>query len=791
MRWLVRGLMAFAVLIVLAALIGTVVWRASLAQRSGTITVAGANASITIRRDPFGVPHIQADSEHDAYFALGFVHAQDRLFQMDFHRRLGAGRLSEVMGEGTLDIDRYMRLLGFYRLAEQAYGALDQPTRDLLEAYAKGVNAGIDDYGWLLPLEFLVLRYRPEPWQPADSLVWQKLMALDLSENYRDELRNAALLQQPTVSAAHLAELYPRDHADEPITLALSDPLDQALRALDLPSLIASLPEEPSSGLGSNAWTLGAEHTVNGAPILANDPHLRLRLPALWYLAHLQAPGLNVVGGTMPAMPVVVIGRNERIAWGFTNTGSDTQDVFVERLSEGRPGHYDTPDGPRPFTSHVEQIAVRGQRDPVPFTVRYSRHGPVISDLERFAADAPQGHVLALAWTALAPDDTTMAAGFALAKAQDWDGFVAALQPYQTPQQNIQYADVDGHIGIYTPARVPIRPRGQGLLPAEGWSGLDDWQGYLPEVALPRLRDPAEGLIVNANNRLVPDDYPHFLAASWSPPHRARLIRDGLDGGPHSAAAMSALQNDNRSAQAQSVLPSLLDILGDQDDARVAALNDWDHDMRADSPAPLIFLTWYREFVRALLEDESGELFGSVAGWRLGFSENALMHGSLWCDRVTTDGEESCADMVQLAWQRASAQLDAAYGADGPRAADWHRLHIARLEHPVFSRIPGLRRLFAVTLHAGGDASAINVGQSSLFSASEPFTVTHAAGYRAVYDLAVPAAQAVIAGGQSGHRLSHHHDDLASLWQEGGTIELPLAIEDVADTWPAALILQP
>ncbi len=378
--WRRIGVALGALVTLLLMLAGVGYWwlLRSLPQIDGQITVAGIEAPVTIVRDAQAVPHIEAESLLDATFALGFVHAQDRLWQMEFRRRVGAGRLAEIVGEAALPVDRFMRLLGLYRLAEASLAYLDPETVAWLEAYARGVNAYLATRKGPLPPEFLLLGHAEiEPWRPADSLVWLRLMALDLGRNWRDELLRARLASR--LNEEQIADIWAADDADAPITTAM------LARELDLDALAAALPPAAPPGQGSNAWVINGARSDSGAPLLANDPHLRLRAPGVWYLAHLRTPELELIGATMPGVPGVILGHNGTIAWGFTNTGPDTQDLFIERLDPGYPHRYLTPEGPKPFAVREEVIQVTGAA-PVRLRIRTTRHGPVISDLLPVAA---------------------------------------------------------------------------------------------------------------------------------------------------------------------------------------------------------------------------------------------------------------------------------------------------------------------------------------------------------------------------------------------------------------------
>jgi penicillin G amidase len=548
--------------------------RSSLPQVDGVVVVPGLHGRVTIARDADGVPLITAADDDDAAFGLGFAHAQDRLFQMELMRRYGAGRLAEIFGAQALAVDKQMRILGLYRLAEAEFVHLSPPLRRGLEAYAAGVNAFLATRRGALPPEFVLLRFAPEKWRPADSLVWGKLMDLLLASSYRNELLRARLAR--ALSPADLVFLYPDYPTDAPTTLAQ---LGAIYRRLPLGRLYAALP--PRSVVGpvyaSNNWVVDGAHSVTGKPLVANDPHLPFGLPGLWYLARLKTPQREIAGGTVPGTPFVVIGHNDKIAWGFTTTGSDVEDLFIERVDPADPRRYLTPDGTAAFATRAETIAVRGAA-PVTITVRNTRHGPVWSDVLP-ASDVAPGYVLALAAPFLAPGDLSAEAIWDIDRASDWNGFRDALRSFVAPQQNIVYGDTGGTIGFIAPGRVPIRKHGDaGWLPVPGWSGEYDWTGFIPFAQLPQATNPPTGHFVSANNKIVPDSYAYFLSRDWDLPNRAERITELLAATPQqSPAASAAIQADTLSLAARLLVPLMTRIAPTDPDAgqAIALLRAW------------------------------------------------------------------------------------------------------------------------------------------------------------------------------------------------------------------------
>lgn len=795
---ILRFLLAVLALLLLAGLAGYFILRSSLPVTGGNIEVPRLQQELTITRDSYGVPHIQAASLHDAYFGLGFVHAQDRLWQMEFQRRVGSGRLAEAVGEPGLATDRFIRTLGVRQAAEAAVGSLDPSGLAALQAYADGVNAYLNTRRGLLPPEFLLLGIEPEPWTPADTVSWAKMMAWDMAGNQSRELQ-AALLQARLGDAA-LADLYPAPARawtptipgswtpEDPVEPDGFDDLPGIIGSFDLAGLIAALPAPLPEGSGSNAWVVSGDHTASGMPLLANDPHLGLNTPSLFYLVRMSAPGLEVVGGSLPGTPAVLLGRNENIAWGFTNTGTDVQDIFIERTMEaGDTGAYETPDGFEDFTIRNEVIKVKGRED-VLLRVRETRHGPVISDL---AGDAGRvvdimgadgnTYVLALSWTALDPVDRTAQAAVQLNLARNWDEFNEALEDFHNPQQNIMYADIQGNIGLVVPGRVPIRAGGTGLLPAPGWTGEFDWTGWVPYDELPRVLNPEGGMLVQANQPPVPDDYPHHISSSWADPYRTDRILELLaQTGNHTPATFARMQLDQKSLMALDFLPWFLSTRPETAGAASAQslLLNWDGTMSPDAAQPLIMATWLRELQTGLLRQPLGpELFGSYAGKRAPFLERVLNGENVhpWC------AGEGCAAERSAALTRAVDWLQEQLGSD-MRQWRWDSLHVARQDHQVMGGTK-LARLFNLSVPTGGDAYTVSAASFSDFGS--PYDQTHGAAFRSISDLSGPHGTMVQSTGQSGIALSPHYRDQQQLWLDNQGLPMH------SDTQGGTLVLRP
>jgi penicillin amidase len=752
---------AAACLLLAAGLVAFLLW-GSLPETGGQIQVHGPDARVEIVRDRWGIPHIRAESVPEAYFGLGFVHAQDRLWQMELRRRAGQGRLAEVVGSAALPFDRLMRTLGLYQRAVDSVVQLAPDDRRNLEAYAAGVNAFLNARPGPLPPEFQLLWHSPEPWQIADSLVFTRLMSLDLGLNWRRELLRARLARKLT--AEQVADLFPAPPADTPVTIRQ---LRAALGELDLERLVEVLPPEPPPGLGSNIWAVSGSRTRSGAPLLANDPHLGLDLPGVWYLASLEAPGLAVVGGTMPSMPIVVAGRNRSFGWGLTNTGPDTQDLFIERVDPDDAARYVTPTGSEPFTLRPETIRVRGGED-VRLNVRETRHGPVVSDLYADGSSlGGQGTVLALAWTALDSGDVTLAAGFGLARAATENDVEATLRAFGSPQQNVVWANRDGRIGLLAPGHLPIRRSGDGLLPVPGWDGQHDWIGRVPYEGLPRTIDPGSGQIVNANNRLADESYPYLITSEWEPDRRARRI-EVLLGNQNDLTVQdfAAMQRDLRSTLADQFLPYLLDdAVGLDRRDLLDALRAWDRRMPGDRPEPLAFSAWYAELGRAIYADELGEELFSAYGWDRGdFLLKVLRERPAWCDDVGTPAAETCAQRIRWAWDRGVGRAIDRFGTDW-RGWRWDQAQRVVMRHEPLQHFPIVGRLFEIDVPGQGDSSTVNVAHYRPSAGAALFETVAGPSYRMILDFAdLDRSLFVAPTGQSGHPLSRHWRDLTDLW---------------------------
>ena len=648
--------------------------------------------------------------------------------------------------------------------------------RHALDLYAAGVNFCLENWQGPLPVEFRALGYRPEPWRPADSLVWAKLQALQLSGNFREELLRSRLMT--ALSPQQLREIFPA--GSEPATLAaLPEPDAPQLAAL-AERVAAALPAPAGPATASNEWVVDGAHSASGKPVLANDPHLGLQAPILWYLARIETPELTLSGATVPGVPFHILGHNGTVAWGATSTGSDTQDLFVERLAPDDPGRYQTPLGAVAFQTRDETIRLHDGTNRT-VTIRSSRHGPILPEDTPLAnPKAAPGYVLALAFTGLSDKDTSIEALFRLNRARDWKGFTAALRLYQTPQLNFTYADTGGTIGFISPGLVPVRARGRGVLPVPGWTGAWEWTGTIPFESLPQAVNPPSGRFVNANNAPVGPGYPYLLAARWPEPFRAQRIGALLDKtGPQSVAASVAMQTDILSPPARTLLPLMLPQTGPDTEAlsrtaqkAVLLLRAWNFQAGRNQAAPLIFSWWLRELNRDLFAERLGPMFRDYWNLHPGVILHILSEAPAWCDRLGHPHSRSCSELLRTSLESTVLALAARHG-DDPANWRWGNEHRAALDHPLFGRIPGLRRLFAIGAPADGDAFTLNRGGTPVADDDAPFADVHGPGLRAVYDLAdLEQSLFMIATGQSGNPLSPYYRDLVQPWRDGSMIAL-------------------
>jgi penicillin amidase len=773
----------------LAATLLMAAWRRPLPRTSGSLAIPGLTAPVEVLRDHWGVPHIYARTNADLFCAQGYVHAQDRLWQMELQRRTGHGQLAEIFGPIALESDRYLRVLGFSRIARREVALMAPDEREAVESYCRGVNAYLAANERRLPLEFTILRCRPRPWVPEDIYAWGKIMALNLSMNWTTEVARARIVA--AVGAARAAELDPVYPAEHPLTIP---PGVHYAPNFGAGLLEATAALEPFAGgrdgtQGSNAWVVGGARTMSGGPLLANDPHLALQMPSLWYENHLTGGDYEVTGASIPGTVGVVIGHNARIAWGVTNGMNDVQDLYIERFDPTDPAgrRYEFRGAWQEAEIAREEIVVRerplGRRTRTETVeVRITRHGPIVSSLlprDDTTTEVP-AEPLALRWTALEPIGLLRSV-LALNRARDWDEFRAALVDWTVPPQNFVYADVDGHFGYALGGAIPRRARGDGRLPVPGWTGEWEWAGFIPPDENPHLLDPAAGFVVTANNRIVGDDYPYPVEGEWLPGYRAARIRELLTRTPrHDASSFARIHADRLSCPGR-VLSDLaragrIPVTPGDPVAALArdVLAAWDGLLTADCVAGLIATTFGDRLVERAYAEVAGPL-GVVAGLGAFASlpGRSLLQRALPRVLALVAGEEeswlSPGDTPEAvlgdAWATAIAEIRDAWGDE---IADWRYgiAHPLTLRHPLGALRP-LRGLFNRGPYAtGGDLNTVCMGYLSTSPVGiESYT---APSYRQICDPADwDRSRSIHPTGQSGHPASPHYDDFIAPWLDG------------------------
>ncbi|MHB0856119.1 MAG: penicillin acylase family protein [Anaerolineae bacterium] len=809
MRWdgLWRVTLVVTLLFVLA-LVGASSYlvRRGWPQTDGTLQAEGLHARATVIRDTWGVPHIYATNSHDLFFTQGYVHAQDRFAQMELWRRYGSGRLAELLGEPALARDRLVRTLGWTHVVAREVELLDPSTRAALQAYADGVNAYLRARGDRLGLEFSVLalrgvRHTPEPWTIENSLTWAKVMAWDLGGNLEEELIRAALVNR--VGADRLAELYPAYPPDQPVIVAHpaegtiasagrsaddSGSSEATLHAATLQGLpwqgLDSMtgPFGRGMGLGSNNWVVSGERTETGRPLLANDPHLLAQIPSIWYQVGLhcepcdEGGPLHVVGASFASTPGVVIGHNDRIAWGVTNVNPDVQDLYVLRVNPDNPDQYEFDGQWVDMEIRVEEIIVQGREKPVRIRVRSTEHGPILNDT---VVDPEQPWTLgwqplALRWTSLEPG-TMMQAVLRLNRARNWDEFREAVRWFDGPSQNFIYADVEGNIGYQMPGRVPVRRSGDGSMPSPGWDSSYAWGGFAPFEDLPYAYNPPEGYIITANNAIVRSDQPHLITCDWGRGYRARRILELLEPREHvSIADFQALQADVYQSQATELLPFLLDLKTNDPRLRRAleVLAAWDLRADTDSSAAAILEVTRLELLWQVYADQLGE---EMTGRYLRSPTLMALHAlsrlledphAVWFDDIYTPEAETRDDVLLSSLEAAVTYLEDEMGRDALRW-QWGTLHTTTFVHSALGRsgIAPLETFFnRGPLAIPGSADSV---YNTAYDPTDPYAAMLVPSYRQIVDVGGwENSLAMSMVGQSGHAMHPHYDNLLQQWRD-------------------------
>lgn len=796
-RWLIRIASGLIALSVVMALLAYYILSRSLVDYDEDFTVAGISAPVEIVRNNDNVPHIFGQTDEDVFYALGFAHAQDRLWQMTMLRRTAQGRLSEIFGPATVKVDELMRRLDLYGLALQSTEVQDAATLRALEAYAAGVNAWIEEVntgarGRGAP-EFFLFEPEISVWAPADSIAILKLMALQLSSAVQTEvLRARVSLLLPN---ERLADILPDDPGQGVIALPDYASLVPGVAPLNAPIRFAGGPFSPVAAPGlagaSNAWAAMPERSAAGGSLLANDPHLGLTAPTIWYLARLELRSGAVIGGTIPGVPLVLVGRSETLGWGLTTAYVDDQDVVIEALNPENPEQYQTPEGWATFESRQSIIRVR-DAEPVTVTLRWSRNGPILPgghyDL---GSITPVGHVAAISWTALSGADTSISGAMAMMKAQDIPQALEAGRRVLAPAQNVMLADGTG-IALQVIGALPARDPGhpsQGRLPALGSDARVGFKGVLPYEDNPRVVSPASGLLGNTNNKTVDRPFPKHVSFDWGDTQRIQRWLTLMQAREvHTRESFIEAQLDTVNPTARALLPLIGADLwftgeaapeGSPERLRQRALillAEWNGEMNEHLPEPLIAEAWMRALMKRLIQDDLGAMAESFTHISPVFIERVYRNvggASVWCDVIRSAAVESCTDIARIALDEALLQLTERYGKN-IESWRWGDAHQATHDHPVLGEVALVKYFVNIRQSTSGGDNTLMRGVTR-GEGPEPYQNVHSAGYRGVYDFADPDSSVFItATGQSGHPLSRHYDDLGVLWRRGEYIPMSL-----------------
>ena len=772
---IVGTLITLAVLVVALGVFFFYLITRSFPTTSGTIDVPGLQSDVKIYRDEYGVPHILADSERDAYFAVGYVHAQDRLWQIELFRRAGEGRLAEVLGEPALNVDRMFRTLGMRQQASKLADAADVQTRDALKAYADGVSYFIETHKGKYPVEFDLLDIEPEPWTIEHSILISRLMAWELNYSRWVDIVLAEFVER--FGGAKASEIFPSWPEGGPIIVPQGL---QGKRVAALGKQLLRIDQEframiGSGGLesGSNAWAVSGALSTSGKPILANDPHLLFTAPGRWYEMHVVAPGLDVEGATIAGVPFVIIGRNRQIAWGVTNAMLDDEDFYVEQVdSILHPTRYRFNNAWRPLETHIDTILVKNG-PPVLLTIYKSHRGPIVNRIEPSAEYSE--YLLSMRWVG---HEISNEAGafYRINRAGNWNEFLEGLRNFAAPAQNFVYADVQGNIGYYTGGWIPIRSTKSPTLPFPGWTDQYDWKGFVPFNETPHSFNPPEGFIAVANNKIVPDSYPYYISNLWEPHWRITRITELLwSQAKFSVEDMQRLQLDVLSPHAREIVPIVLSTcegreVPDPDVQTVLSyFRNWNYEMKSNDVPTTLFEAFFVRMVHNTFEDEMGPallaLYDTVATMPMAATAGLMKRGtSPWFDNLQTPQRESMADIVLKSLADAVQDLKIRYGG-GVKEWQWGTFHQVEFPH-VFGANELLRKVFNLGPYpVGGSHSTVNKGDYAL---KRPYENTVGPSTRMIFDLGdADNGRSVTPPGQSGQVFQQHYDDQLVLWLNG------------------------
>jgi len=791
----------------------------SFPQIDGEIQLDGLDGTVDIYRDNMGIPHIYATTQHDLFFAQGYVHAQDRFWQMDFSRHVGSGRIAEMLGGGQLDNDLFLRTLGWARVAEEELKLLPPDDLSALQAYSDGVNAYLSDHkGEALSLEYSILKlltpgYELEPWKPLHTITWGKAMAWDLGKSrLNSEIQRAILLK--TLTPEQLADLYPPYPDENPyivndfsISASSQSPDLRLAESPDVSSLLASVNEKQKNlddllgpggeNVGSNNWVISGDLTATGKPMLANDMHLDQQIPSIWYQVSLHCRPVSekcpfeVTGFSFAGVPGIIAGHNQRIAWGLTNMGPDVIDLYIEKINPENPNQYEVNGTWVDMKLVEESIKVPGQDEPVKLIVRYTRNGPIVSDTygslkqqrdddepnftQKAGIELPENYAVSMHWTALEPNRVFKAI-FGLNRAGNWDEFREAASDFAVPAQNLVYADVDGNIGYQTPGWIPIRNEGHnGSLPVPGWTDDYQWQGYIPFDELPRTFNPEAGFIATANNAIVGPEYPYLITTDFDRGYRALRITDMIANAPAPITIdyIKQIHGDNKDLSAGFLVPALLEAdLGDDrlDEARTL-LKGWDYQLNMDSAPAALYESFFHHLLARGFRDDLPKDYFPTGGsrWTLAIKNLMRQPDSFWWDDKTTeDKTEMFNDILRLAFTDAVSELEGRFGKDTSKW-NWGDMHVLNLTHSTLgaSGVPPIEALFnrGPFRTSGGSIIVNATGSNEALEPPEAYTVASYPSERVIYDFSdFNNSVAIHTTGESGHAYHPHYVDMTPLW---------------------------
>ncbi len=800
-KWLLTGLGLIFSAALLAGIVLAVLLYRTLPDDNAEVALAGLDSQANVHFDENGVPHVAGASVTDTMRVFGYIHARDRLWQMEFLRRVGEGRLSEVLGEATVGTDIFLRTLDMASPARKSYASLLPETKAALEAYASGVNAYINRPTRMLesslPAEFMILGHEPEPWEAWNSILVLKVMGLTLGHNMDREIQRLAMAANG-FAPKEIEEIVSYSPRDNPPPLpdlrkmyGLTAP-GQAERASKTQLASAPLLDRLTGQSASNNWVISGSRTVSGKPLLANDPHLGLTAPSAFYLAHLSwvenGETHHIAGGTLPGIPFVVAGRNSKVAWGLTTTNLDSQDVFLEAVNPENPDQYKTEDGWETFETNEVQVSV-SDGEPVSFERRVTRHGPVLpGSFRNLGTHMPENMVASLRWYGLAEDDTSIDTLFLNGKATSVDEALDGVKRAVSPMQSVVIADIEGNIALATPGRVPVRLASNdlaGRAPAPGWLPQYQWQEPVESRNVPVFKNPDTGAFTTANAKFFPDGYPLHISYDWAEHFRQaraeKLVLERKE--PHDVESSRKIMADDLSAP----LLRLARLSARQ--ARTGAgrtgnvlqaLARWDGRMQVNRAEPLIALALFRHLHENILQDDLGDDYALFARGRITRLIGIMERGTLrnWCDDLGTPKTESCGDMVMKSLDEAMSELESAQGADW-RAWEYGNAHMAYSEHRPFGSVEPLNRFFNIEIPSGGGPYTLHRGQTD-FSKERPYLSRHGGSYRAVYDFSdLDSSLYMISSGQSGNFLSKHYSDLARKWSKSEFIRITTDSEQI------------